>query len=81
MRTDRYEVGDVVEWHLPTVMASCHTWAPDVSRPTTIIAVEDIESAGGREAAGHSQHVRVSPNYCPYGDGFSGAWFKPLEGR
>lgn len=70
----RFEVGDEVWWHVPTVMDFCNTWAPDITRPTKIIAVET--RAGG--GTGHPQMVRVSPNYCPHGDQFDASWFLPV---
>lgn len=71
VREDRFTVGDEVWWHIPTVMDFCRTWAPDITKPVKIIAVRDHKNAS------HSQLVRVSPNYCPYGDEFDGSWFLP----
>lgn len=72
---ERFKVGDVVWWNVPTVMDHCRAWAPDTLKPVTIIAAEDRPSPNG---VGHPQLVRVSPNYCPYGDEFSGDWFLPV---
>lgn len=74
-RMDRYRPGDKVEWLLPAVMANCRTWAPDMTKEFSIIAVR--EAPGVRRE--HCQLVRVTPNYSPYGDEFSGSWFKPIE--
>lgn len=79
LRTDRFNVGDEVWYHVPTVMDGCRTWAPDITKPTTIIAVRDIPvGPNGRVNSGHTQMVRVSPNYCRYGDEFNGGWFLPV---
>lgn len=78
LRTDTFQVGDMVEWHMPTVMKFCRTWAPDTSKPTEIIAIRPVGKPHMEANAGHTQYVRVSPNYCPYGDEFSGAWFRPI---
>jgi hypothetical protein len=77
LRTDTFAVGDEVWWLVPTVMEFCRTWAPDTLKPTAIIAVRPIELEHVQRNAGHTQYVRVSPNYCPYSDEFSGAWFNP----
>jgi len=69
-----FKVGDVVWWHVPTVMDHCRTWAPDISKPVTVIDVQDVPCPLG----GHPQLVRVSPNYSPYGDEFAGSWFLPV---
>ena len=74
-RQDRYRRGDKVEWLLPVVMQNCRTWAPDLTKEFSIIAVRD--APGVRPE--HCQLVRVAPNYSPYGDEFSGGWFKPIE--
>lgn len=76
MRADRFAVGDEVWWNIPVVMSSCNTWAPDITKPVTVIEVNDSKGPGG-----HSQMVRVSPNYCPYGDEFNGLWFLPVGVR
>jgi hypothetical protein len=74
-RKDRFEVGDEVWWNIPVVMDCCNTWAPDITKPTKIIAVRDRPpSFNGK---GHSQMVRVLPNYCPWGDEFEGTWLLP----
>lgn len=79
MREDRFAVGDEVWWHIPTVLAACTTWAPDITKPVTIIAVKDRHPGpSGRVNAGHSQLVRVSPSYCPYSDEFDGTWLLPV---
>lgn len=80
LRQDRFAVGDEVWYHIPTVMDACRTWAPDITRPTKIIAVRDIPIPEGwtRPNSGHTQMVRVSPNYCPHGDEFNGGWFLPV---
>lgn len=70
-----FAVGDEVWWHVPTVMDHCRTWTTDISKPVTIIAVQDRPCPRG---IGHPQLVRVSPNYCPYGDEFEGSWFLPV---
>lgn len=72
-RADRFAVGDVIWWNVPVVMSSCVTWAPDITQPVKVIEIKDKKSPGG-----HSQLVRVSPNYCPYGDEFDGLWFLPV---
>ena len=78
LRDDRFAVGDEVWYHVPTVMDACRTWAPDTLKPTRIIAVRDIPiGKSGRVNSGHTQMVRVSPNYCPHGDEFNGGWFLP----
>jgi hypothetical protein len=79
-RTDRFEVGDEVWWHIPTVMDFCRSWAPDITKPTTVIAVKDhpCGASDHPNRARHSQLVRVSPNYCPYGDEFEGSWLLPV---
>lgn len=74
-REDRFAVGDEVWWNVPVVMEHCRTWAPDITRPTTVIAVKDRPPRF--IPASHSQLVRVSPNYCPYGDEFDGIWLLP----
>jgi hypothetical protein len=77
--TERFSVGDEVWWHVPTVMDSCRTWAPDISKPTKIIAVKDREGwAVDQVNPCHPQLVRVSPNYCPWGDEFDGSWLLPV---
>jgi hypothetical protein len=79
LRQDRFVVGDEVWYHVPTVMDACRTWAPDISKPARIIAVRDIERRpDGKVPSGHTQMVRVSPNYCPHGDEFNGGWFLPV---
>ena len=70
----RFAIGDEVWWHVPTVMASCRTWAPDITKPTKIIAVNE----GNWIGIAHPQQVRVAPSYCPYGDEFGGSWFLPI---
>ena len=81
IRTDRFEVGDRVHWNIPICMASCRTWYPPQDREYRLIAVKDIETEGGRRGAGHTQEVRVSPNFNKWGDGdeFSGLWFYPID--
>lgn len=69
-----FKVGDEVWWHVPSVMAHCRTWAPDTLKPVSIVAVQDAKGVN----LPHPQLVRVSPNYCPYGDEFSGSWFLPV---
>ncbi len=66
----RFEVGDVVWWHIPTVMDHCRTWAPDITRPVKLIAVSSTD--GGDEM------VRVQPNYFKHGDEFNASWFLPV---
>lgn len=73
--TERFSVGDEVWWHVPTVMQHCRTWAPVIDKPVTIVEVQDRPSPNG---VVHPQLVRVSPNYCPYGDEFGGDWFLPV---
>lgn len=73
-RDDKFKVGDKVWWNVPVVMQACRTWVPDTMKPTVVIAVRDH-----MPNAGHSQLVRVSPNYCPYGDEFDGSWFYPIN--
>ena len=77
VRTDKFAVGDVVEWNTPIVMQHCRTWAPDITKPVTVIAVSSIDNEHLQRAGGHTQLVRIEPNYCPWGDEFSGTWFKP----
>ena len=79
MREDRFSVGDEVWWHIPTVMDHCRSWAPNITKPVTVIAVKNhtLMSGSDRPASGHWQLVRVSPNYCPWGDEFDGLWFLP----
>ena len=77
IRTDTFAIGDVVEWYTPHVMEFCRTWAPDTTKPVKAIAVRSAGSENLQRAAGHTQLVRIEPNYCPYDDEFSGAWFKP----
>ncbi len=77
IRQDKFKIGDSIWWHIPTVMEHCRSWAPDICNPTTVIAVEDITNPHLQKAAGHTQRVRIAPNYCPYGDEFSGGWFNP----
>lgn len=72
MREDRFKVGDEVWWHVPTVMECCRTWAPDITKPVTVVAVRDHRNSG------HSQLVRVSPNYCPWDNEFDGSWLLPV---
>lgn len=71
-REDRFSVGDEVWWNIPVVMDFCRTWAPDITKPVTVIAVKEHTNSG------HSQMVRVSPNYCPHTDEFDGGWFLPV---
>lgn len=78
-RQDKFAVGDKVWWHIPTVMDHCRTWSPDITRPVKIIAVKEREpGSNGKINAGHTQLVRVSPNYCPWGDQFDGSWLLPV---
>ena len=72
--SELFKVGDEVWWHVPSVMDLCRTWCPDTNKPTTIIAVRPAPGI----RVDHPQQVRVSPNYSPYGDEFSGAWFLPV---
>lgn len=71
-RADRFNVGDEVWWNIPTVMDACNTWAPDITKPVKVIAVRDHKNTA------HAQLVRVSPNYCPWGDEFDGTWLLPV---
>jgi len=82
-RTDRFAVGDEVWWHIPTVMDHCRSWAPDITRPTTIIAVREHPCAAPDHVnrSRHTQLVRVQPNYCPWGDEFEGGWLLPVGVR
>jgi hypothetical protein len=77
VRTDKFAVGDVVEWNTSIVMQHCRTWAPDITTPVTVIAVRSVDNEHLQRAGGHTQLVRIEPNYCPWGDEFSGTWFKP----
>ena len=79
VRTDVFAIGDRVEWNVPVVMQFCRTWAPDITKPVEIIAVRSAGNEHLQRAAGHTQLVRVSPNYSPFDDEFSGAWFKPTS--
>jgi len=83
VRLDRFSVGDEVWWHIPTVMACCRSWAPDITKPTKIIAVRDkpLGPDGKLHNSSHTQLVRVSPNYSPYGDEFEGSWLLPVGVR
>lgn len=74
LRYDKFKVGDEVCWCIPVVMACCHSWAPDITSPTKVIAVKDRKPSINN---GHTQLVRVSPNYCPFTDEFEGTWFLP----
>ena len=76
---ERFSVGDEVWWHVPTVMDCCRTWSPNITKPTKIIAVKDREGWSiGKINPSHPQLVRVSPNYCPWGDEFDGGWLLPV---
>lgn len=76
---ERFSVGDEVWWHVPTVMDCCNTWTPNITKPTKIIAVKDREGWSiGRANPCHPRLVRVSPNYCPWGDEFDGSWLLPV---
>lgn len=79
IRQDTYKVGDAVKWRLSVVAEHCLTWAPDLTKEYTVIEVRDETNPHLQRAAGHTQQIRVSPNYCPYGDKFSGAWFEPVR--
>lgn len=72
-REDLFQVGDVVWYNIPVVMDCCRSWAPDITKPVTVIAVKD---AGHNTS--HKQLIRVTPNYNPYGDEFGGIWFLPV---
>lgn len=78
LRHDKFAVGDEVWWHIPTVMACCRSWSPDITKPTKITAVTDRAPSINN---GHTQLVRVSPNYCPFTDEFEGTWLLPVGVR
>jgi hypothetical protein len=71
-REDRFKIGDKIWWHVPTVMDWCNSWAPPLDKPVTVIAVKDKKNSS------HTQLVRITPNYCPWGDEFGGEWFLPV---
>ena len=79
VRQDKFQVGDRLFWNTPVCMDHCYTWYPPSDVEYTCIEVRDIESPHGMRGAGHTQMVRVKPNYNKWGDEFSGVWFYPID--